>query len=147
MNITDEAIRITHESIRAQVKLLASIAPLGRFGLRIARDRGVTVETFTEDDTIAIWTALELAEQDGRIRDVTETAKLVRAALRITKHWDDEDNRSFIAGDTWGPGSLGALFYRMAQLDAEDAIPRLAAELHALTAELSGLMHRQEAAA
>jgi hypothetical protein len=126
----DESIaKLECERATAEVKLLACIAPIGRFGMALAAKAGIQIQHFEQPDTLAIYAALTLANSDGRIADKIKTARLARLALEDAGLWDDSDERTFVAGMRWGPGPLTELFTRISRQDAEVNLPGAAAAL------------------
>jgi len=120
--------------VRAEIRLLACIAPLGRWGLALASRAGITIDAFTADDCRCIYAGLIVAERTGRITDAEATVQLCRDVL-ITRHlWHPDDTRSFCGGMTWGPGPLAALFTSLSHREAEELLPILVAELLAMEA-------------
>ena len=124
------------ELARAELRLLAAIAPLGRWGLSLARRAGVTADDIAADDLSIIWGALEQAHAaEGVGPDVRNEAALRAAAhlLRAAGLWDSGDGRHAGAGMVWGPRRLVRLFVGDGSLlGAEAEIPQLAAALLAL---------------
>lgn len=130
----NDAARHEQARARAELRLLGCIAPIGRWGLALATRAGVTLETFEQPDTIAIFTALLAGERTGWIVDRTKTFLLARRALALAGLWDEDDDRTHVGGMRWGPGPLAVLFCRVNRWDAERLVPIVAREM-ALTAE------------
>ena len=114
---------------RAEVRLLATIAPIGRWGMALGSRAGIALDTFAADDTRAIFAALRVADRDGRIVHREATYLLARRALIIVSLWDDSDTRPFASGMRWGPAALAALFTRVSRREAEVLVPILSADL------------------
>lgn len=111
------------------MKLLACIAPIGRWGLALASRAGISMDHFNSEDTRVIFAAMLVADDDGTITDRIKTALLCRFGLDSIDLWDPTDCRSFIAAMRWGPGPLVELFFRVNRMDAEKFLPDAAAEL------------------
>jgi hypothetical protein len=117
----------------AEIRLIAAIAPIGRWGLALADRAGIRAEHLAEDDARAIWHALTAADQCGVV-DRANIAALIRLALIDADRWRDDDRRRWCTGSTWGPEAVAALLAGMDRFVAEEAIPARAAELLAAVA-------------
>jgi hypothetical protein len=123
------ATRAAERRAQVELRLLAAIAPLGRYGFGMVQQLGIGIEHFGNEDTAAIFAAMLLAESDGRIVDRSATARLARLALIDLNLWDESDAREWICGMRWGPGPLAVLFTRIDPFVAEQRISILADEL------------------
>jgi hypothetical protein len=134
-----EALAYARKSLtraNAEIRLLACVCRLGRRGLALTREAGVTAASMSQDDTRAVLVALELADTENIIGDVTATARLVRESLRLAQCWDDGETRTWMVGLRWGIPALGELFRGLAEYEAEE---RIGPVLAALTATAQGV--------
>ncbi len=136
------AARLSQRLWRCQVRQLATVAPIGRWGLALAARAGVVVEHFTCDDTRAVWLALETADEHGLIADRLTTVRLCVRGLEAAGCWDPADERPFVSGSRWGLPAVAALFTSVRRDEAEAAVPRVAAELLAAHAAWQSLSRR-----
>ena len=98
----------------AEVELLAAVASSPRQSWPILAAEGVTLDTFAEDDTTAIYAALAMAARpDGPPTPALTTALRCRHLLTALCLWDQNDLRPFAGGSRWGPGPLAALLSRV----------------------------------
>jgi hypothetical protein len=138
-NIQDDQIRaaLAHtrsvtEHARVEVKTLSAVCPIGRRGLAMTREAGVTPADFAQPDTAAIYFAIEAAELGNIIGDRERTYLLARRALILENLWDETDTRTFISGMVRGPGPLACLFAGLSRQAAERLAPELARQLVSL---------------
>jgi hypothetical protein len=117
---------------RAEARLLATVAPIGRRGLAIAQDTGISPHHFTDAAARTVYCALVTADENNIIHDRTRTARLVKSALEHVGLFDGEDNRQFVHGMRWSAGAVAAIFCRLSPMEAEELLPACAAEMLAL---------------
>jgi hypothetical protein len=103
--------------LRAETHLLASVAECPRQSFGILREAGITIDSFANIDTAAIFVAIEQAS-DSRsgVKPWTLSDKIDESIrlLRGVACWDDVDFRRFITHSLrWGPGPLCALLCRV----------------------------------
>jgi hypothetical protein len=128
---------------RAEVQLLAAIAPAPRFRWPLATSLGVTVADFTWPDSNAIGRALRVGHQHGQ----RIVCLLARDLLIAVGCWDADDLRPFVGSSKWGPGGLAAIFVRSADIRNEaEAITSALAAVRALPAWFEATTRRSEAA-
>jgi hypothetical protein len=94
---------LTDRQWRAEIRLLATVAPIGRWGLELARRASITIRDFANDDTIAVFAGLSVAADRG-LTEKAPAAFLCRIALRLVNLWDDKDERPFVSGRGCDPG-------------------------------------------
>jgi hypothetical protein len=114
---------------QAELRLLAAVATIGRWGLALAARAGITIDHFEEPDARAIFAGLLVAERTGKIVSVDDRIHLAKLALQQIDLWDETDRRTFVGNLRWGPCNLPALFVRLSHREAEELLPELAAEL------------------
>ena len=98
---------------KAEVELLATLAASPRRSIELLRGLGFGIDHFTNDDTRAIFLAIESASYVGRADLVTISRRAMRLLIGLGL-WDSTDERSFVHGGCrWGPGPLSALLSRV----------------------------------
>ncbi|WP_428939692.1 hypothetical protein [Fontivita pretiosa] len=106
------AIRLAERRARAELRLLTNIAPAARWGMAIVRDLGITEKHFDQDDTRALFVALEVgAQHHGTWAGIVRRAELCRAALGHLGLWDPTDTRAELGPMRWSPEKLARLFF------------------------------------
>jgi hypothetical protein len=117
----------------AELRLLAAVARLGRWGVALAERHGIRPSHFRQDDTCRIYYAIVSANHPvvtlGPRERRTLAARFASESLNATSLWDDRDRRARATGLKWGPERLVELFFSMSEFEAEQALPGLAADL------------------
>jgi KaiC/GvpD/RAD55 family RecA-like ATPase len=125
MSNPNQVVDLTTNVSRADaaVRLLATIMPMGRRGLAMAREAGLTASHFAEDDLRSIFDGLIEAEASGKIGSNVDTLQACESKLRSVGHWDEENRRTFASGSRWGPMNLAVMFTRVKPETAATLFP------------------------
>lgn len=107
---------------RAQIAIVATLAPGPRWLMPIADAAGVTSEHFSQIDCYAIFEALRASRQ---FPDIERRAALVIRCLRAVDCFDEHDTRPHLQGGMrWGFERVARLFY---SFDPDPELVRFAA--------------------
>jgi hypothetical protein len=103
------AAKLLDEHYRRELELLASIANGPRQGRAILAAAGITLDSFTADDSRAVYIVLhEAGDATGGIApwSVGKIARMCRGCLDAVGHWSESETREFCTGCSWGPAAL-----------------------------------------
>jgi hypothetical protein len=137
MRITADPILVAAEKCldrtRAEMRILAAVARLQRFGISLAERHGIRAHHFAGDDTRLIYAAIRDANNPraatGPGERRTLAARLAGESLAERGLWDGDDRRAVGTGMRWGPERLVELFFSLSEREAEQSLPGLAADL------------------
>lgn len=129
----DPAIaRSIAERIKAELRALFAIAPLGRAGIDIVRPLGIDDAAWTQPDTAIIWRALRTVGDETAIpprRFADTAAALIARVLKAEHLLDETSDRASAEGMRWTLPAIARLFSAMPRDQAQAALPALSEDL------------------